>query len=789
MFKHSTHKALSNRHLCRLAALLLAVCLLPLLPMAAGANELERGNLFGSRLTDLQDGISSMAMVGDTLFIRTYQALYSFSPGDQKAVKRADMKQNGFGNYAALGEGDSQEPSPTVIFSNNDSLMGIDYNRQTVYTMTLEGDSLTYSNPIKLDLAEFMEGEPPFVFMMYHPSWVKAAGGRLFLSFRNYENKPVDLYSFDLETGERREHQVNHLQAAAIYKDGSFIAVQADPNNMYDEQTGRMRPPQLVVFDPAADSVKPLDATLDIVKDTGSFADLWYDQAADSLFTHTDTDVYRLDGNMKETTLIGYLPMLNNFWDSLPGSVQGLPGDRVAIGFFNNVFIRPRTEKGKEGITVLSMSGGMDDDGLVNRILMEMDDIVLRRVEGVEYSYVNADQLASMFLTGNVPVDIMTINAYGFDLDKLIQKGYLADLSGSPAIREHLSSMAPNLSRAFMEGEKIFALPGNIQVFPLSARIKAFSDLGLDYPTSITGLVELAEEWMGGLYKEHPEYNLFSSEPNIKKTLKNLVIDKYISGKLGAGEELAFDTPLFRGLMQRIDAIDWQGFDQDPDWENETSRNALEEFWQKTSLLETGMGYEPRYMGSFSRDPEHQTKPLVLPLEDGMEAYNEADFNLLVVLSSSKNQEAAQRFLEHFIQKLNQVEKAAVNLQATAAIPNPNYEKELKDIEKGIAQVEAQLKKAEGVEKSNLEEILKNSRSYYELRKETGRMLVTEEDMAEIHAVVSRLVIFTGKGNAQRQAFNDDYELREQYYKGVISLDQFIKQVDDKLRLVRMEYN
>ena len=785
---YKLRNTIKMKNLTRLLALVLAACLLPALPLAGHAEELQRGNLFGSSLTDLQDGISSMAQVGDTLYIRTYRALYNFGPGDQKAVKRADMETAGFGNFTSGEETDSKQPNVTVIFGHQGQLLGIDYAGQTVYVLQVTDNAVSYEEKVKLDLADFLEGEPPHVYMKHH-SWVKVSGDRLFIRFTNHDNNPVELYSFDLKTGERREHAAKHYQSAAAYKEGSLIAVKAELNNMYDDKENRMRPPQLVVFDPETDSETPLDAALNISFASGSFPDLWYDQESDSLYTHTDTDVYRLSGDMKEATLIGYLPMLNNFWNSLPGSVQGLPGDRLAIAFFNNVFIRPRTEIGKEGITVLSMSGGLDDDGLLNRILMEMDDIVLRRVEGVDYSYANAEQLASMFLTGNVPVDIMAINAYGFDLDKLIAKGYLADLSASQSIRDYVGAMAPNLSRAFMVEDRVYALPGNILLFPMAARIRAFEELGLDYPGSLTGLVELAERWMGGLAKEHPDYNLLSGNANLKKAIKSLVIEKYITNKLGAGEELVFDTPLFRDLMQRIDGIDWQGFDQDPDWDNEAARSALEEYWQKTSLLETHRGFEPRYIASFNRDPEHQTKPLLMPLEDGGTAHQDADFSLLVVMSTSKHQEAARRFLEHFVEKMNPVEKAAVNPHATAGIVNPDYEKELKDIEKGISQLEAQLKKAEGAEKSNLEEVLKNSRKYYELRKETGKMLVTEAEMAEIHAIVSRLVILSGLGNAQRQAFNDDYELREQYFNGVLTLDQFIKQVDDKLRLVRMEYN
>ncbi|NLX83437.1 MAG: extracellular solute-binding protein [Clostridiales bacterium] len=788
MMKSVKYSPIFLKNLRRLLTLMLVACLLPLLPLWAGAEVLERGNLFGSSLVDDEDGIASVALVGDTLYIRTYMALYTFGPEDQRAVKRAEFQAYGFGNYTdGADKQEDDEPAIAVILAHDNKLLGIDYVAQKLYTMTLTGDTITYSEPLALDLSDFMEGEPPFVYIN-SPAWIKVLGDRLYLRFQNYENKEVDLYSFDLKTGERKEHSAIHYQSAAAYKDGQLVALKADPNNMYDEQTGRMKDPVLVLYNPETDTETALDATLNTGTDSGTFPDIWYDEAQDSLYTFSETDVYRLSGDFKTKTLIGYLPMMGSFWGTLPGSLQGLPGDRLAIAFHNNVFIRPRTEKGKEGITVLTMSGGLDDDGLTSRILMEMDDITLRRVEGVEYSYVNAEQLASMFLTGSAPMDMMAINAYGFDLDKLIQKGYLADLSESPIIKEYLATMAPNLSKSFVKDGKIYCVPGNIMLFPMSAQVKAFEKVGLPIPASITDIVGLAERWMDGMFKEHTEYNLLTGDTNMKRGLKDLVIEKYISNKLGAGEELVFDTPLFRDLMTRIDQIDWQGFDQEQDWSNPAAQSDMMDFWQKTSLLGTNMGFEPRYMSSLNRNPNEQSQPLVLPLVEGQDAYQDADFGLLVVLSTSKNQEAARRFIEQFVIKQHPAEKAAINLKATGSIPNPNHEKELKQLETGLSQLKAQLKKATGAEKSNLEEMLKNTEEYYQLRKETGMYLMTEQEMAAVHAIIARLFIVDGFSNAQRQALYAAHELRDQYFEGAITLDQFIQQTDDKLRLVRMEY-
>lgn len=785
----SGNNCISTKTFTRLAALLLAFCLLPLLPFSAGAEEMQVGNLFGSQLMDSMAYVVTQAQAGDTLYILTNQGLYTFGPGDQKAVLRVQLADANFIHYQP---GDEQKPGykPSIgcLFSNGQTLMGIDYNASSVFTIHLEGEALRFDNFFKLDLEDFMDGEG-IHRSVRHPQWIKLIDGQLYLRFMNYEGKPVDLYSFDLKTGERREHPVPHLQIAASYKEGSLIAIQADPNNMYDEATQKMRSPELVVYQPADGSLTKLGAYApDFFTEQASYGDLWYDADQDALFLYTDTDVLRLEGDFKTTRTIGYLPMFGQFW-GVPGALQPLPGDRLAIAFGKNVFIRPRTEKGLEGVTVLTLSGSPESEDIIPRILMEMDNIALRRVDGLQYNYINAEQLATMFLTGNVPADIMTINAYGFDLDKLMQKGYLADLSGSQKIKNYLGLIAPNLSKSFQQDGKIYAVPGNIMLSPVCAYTKPFKDTGLDIPTSVSGIIDLTARWVDGLMQEHPDYILFSGGMNLKGTLQDLVISRYIADKLGAGEELVFDTPLFRGMMEKIEQIDFKGMDREPDWENEAARTEMEEYWNKKPLLENAMGFEPRYAGERHHSEESRFQPLILPMEDGGAAYNEADFTLLVVMSSSKNQEAATTFLEHFINKQHPVDKAALNLSDREPVENPLFDQELELAHSNYKLMQAQYEAAQGVDKSNLEDGLKYMDDYIKRLEENARFLATTEDLDMIHGIMSRLFVFSGLGNAQRQAINKNYELRRQYQEGAISLDQFIKQMDDKLRLVRMEYN
>jgi hypothetical protein len=767
--------------------LLLVLCLLPMVSLPALAESKTITNLFGGTLMDTYDSIFSAARAGDTLYFITQKALYSFGPGDQAAVKRADFSKRMW-NYGVEDPSVRREPQISILLSDGQTLYALDNEAQTLYIIEIQGEQVQFKNPLKLPMDEFVDGEPPYVYVE-SPEWARILDGRLYLKKQNYEDHPADLFSYDLTTGEKKEHQVNHLVAVDAYKDGKFIAAVYDINNSYDPETGTIRKPELAVFDPADDSLMALDAFLPIGGDfTDSVGSIYYDPAEDCLYTYTDTDLYRLEEGFKTKRLIGYLPMFGAYGNIKNGGLLPLPDGRLAVTFGVSAFIRERTERGLEGVTVLSFAGGMDNPEMLIRVLMDMDNVVLRRVEGLQYNYLSPEQLASMFLTKSFEVDILPINAYAFDLDKLIEKGYLADLSGSQLISNYVGRIQPNLSKAVLKDGKVYAVPVGLLVFPMSAYIKPFEELNLEMPATIKELLVLTRKWAEGFGEENPEYTLISNEYDIRKALTRLVMDSYINTAFGAGEDLVFDTPLFRELMGEIETIPYGDMSQEIDWNTPEGQAAGEEFFQKKGLIETGMGYEPCYSVGMNNSGEHQFKPLILPLDHGMSAFHQADLTMLSVLSNSKNQAAAIELIERYLSKLDLLDLAAMDTSVTEAIPNKDYEKILADLARQITHMEQIIDKAEGAAKSNLEENLKYSKEYYEQFKQTGQYLATAEDLVQMHEVVSKLYVMNGLMNAQRQALWSEPDLSEQYIDGAITLDQFIKQADDKLRLVRMEY-
>lgn len=767
-----------------LTSLMALFLFLSLLPWTTLAQEKEVTNLFGSELMDTQDSIRSAVVLKDRVYILTNFAFYTWQPGDERAKKHADLDPDRWSFRDMKTKPEEGVPIIDLLITDGERLLALDGGRQALFTLTLEGDDLVFSDPLKLDLEEFIVGDPPYQAFQ-QPEWMQVIGDKLYYKAFNYDGAETDLYTYDLKTGEKATKKTTKLAALSPYKEGQALTIQVDMSNRYDPQTGAPLPTLLQIYDLASDTLSPTEIALPT--DNSGNTRFYYDQGENALFTATDSDIYRIDVPSKEQKLIGYLPMFSNY--SSRGDFGQLSDGRLVIGFSQNIFLRESTEKGLLGYTVLRSAGYMFDNQITSRVLMEMDKVVLRRVEGLLHNNISEEELATMFLTRNVPVDLLTLSSSNFDIEKLIQKGYVADLSGSEKIQNYVKGMLPNLTNSFLKNGKTFALPVSLMAFPISAYTNPLQEVGIAMPATLQEYVDLAIRWVEGLGDEHPEYTFASDSSNLKRSLISQVIERYTANLLGSGQDLTFDTPVFREMIQKILATDFGDYGREINWESPEEIAMMESMWEKKALFESGMGYEPQYAIQNNRSKDgNRYKILITPHEEGQKGYLDASMSVMALMETSPNKEAAISFMEHYLSKMDELVLAAFDPAWTAEIPNPSYEKDLAVTEKSLNRLKEQMDKAQGAEKSNLEQSIKYMQEHFDSIKETGRLRASTEEIKEMHEIFSHFFLFSGLGNAQRRTYWREYELVDQMMNGVISLDQFIKQIDDKLRLVRMEY-
>lgn len=775
---------------------LLALLLLLLPSMPQSAAETVRGGLFGVRLLDQRvhpgqdrELIHATAVAGEVLFIRSSNALYSFAPGDEEAVWRAAMPYYDDPQLSLEGSRKDGDPFVTLILGDGEKLYGLDLEAQTCYRLSLEEAALRYEDAVKLDLSDLVPTEESDSHVS-QPLWALVHAGRLYLQMEQEDGAAADLISIDLSTGEKKLHQAAHLLCAAAYEGNRLIALRRDPGQLWDASSKPQAGVDIVAFNPEDDSVEKLGELLqgaehDLSRLRMSIA---YDAEGKSLYLYTDTDVYRCDAPFREARLIGRLPMPGITSPQVQGGLQLLSEGRLALAFPHNVLLRERTQRGLDGIVSLRLGSELElgSPERLMRILMQMDQAVLLRADQATTEG-GEEQLASRLLTGQLEADLMPLTVTGFDFDKLIEKGYLLDLAASPAIAAFAAGLPTSLREGFMRKGAVYAVPAKLSFHPAAASAQAFEETCLALPTSFDGLLSFVEAWRGGLSEKHPGYSLFRGERDEARALRMLFLNTYIDQRFGQGQELVLDTPEFRAVMQRIDALGAGDASEAPEG-NAASLLALAEGTEEKALFVLDLGYSAPQLCAINNAGDQRLLPLSLPLHEGDSYHSRANLVLLSALSTTRHAEAAIRFVELYLGSMEELDRQTLNLDFDQDVPNPDYQSALQGYLKELEDIQSWYDQAEGPQKRTLEASLAQARSRVEQGKERLRFLATRADLEMLHGLVRQLYLMNGLQRSQYRAFWSDTRPLVQYEQGRLSLDQFIKGMDDRLRLVRMEY-
>lgn len=180
--------------------------------------------------------------------------------------------------------------------------------------------------------------------------------------------------------------------------------------------------------------------------------------------------------------------------------------------------------------------------------------------------YYNTQQVLNGFLTGELPYDVFSMTSQSFDIRLLMEKRYLAPLTAQPGIREALEQMyAPILEQMTYNGE-IYGVPYGCSILYHAYSPEAWAEAGLteaDVPDSFAGLLDFLDAWILRMDEQPLDHisvcNAFDEEQYGAHSyilyLVQALVDNHIMQSSYAGEPLRFDTPQFRELLTRCQAI------------------------------------------------------------------------------------------------------------------------------------------------------------------------------------------------------------------------------------------
>jgi len=122
------------------------------------------------------------------------------------------------------------------------------------------------------------------------------------------------------------------------------------------------------------------------------------------------------------------------------------------------------------------------------------------------------ETLTQAMVSDTNPYDVLFLSLNYMPVDRLLQKGYCADLSGDEALMDVARSMYPQFGEILMKDGKLYGLPVDASASTYSVNMDAWEALGLtedDLPKTLLDLMEFTANWAFDYGDDYSEYFLF----------------------------------------------------------------------------------------------------------------------------------------------------------------------------------------------------------------------------------------------------------------------------------------
>ena len=712
---------------------------------------------------------------GDTLYVLVDGKVCTLKKGEEPKVLIDNVITNRT-YYEMTQEERAGQPVFSAVFAEDGKLTVLDgvVGAVTQVESIADGKAV-YGETVMLEMDARVEEEGMDTYLNFQFESSAISGNTLLVTGYDWESGTGDLqtFAFDVTTGEAKDVSIERVQQLCTYKDGKFLCVVAEHENMYDSETRSYRPWSLCVYDPVTDTSETIAQVSEVVY--YNVRGLAYNESTDTLYFGTTNKIYRMV-NLKNAELAAYHPA-TNLWAE--GKVLAAFGDQAAVFDEYGLYVRT-PDPAQLPKATLSVYGYYATSEHMQAIAA-LGDIPVFFNESTYYN--SAQELGQALSGGEDQLDILSVSMSWIDFTRLMEKGYCYDLSGSEEIASFLDELYPFLKDGVMYNGKIMALPYEMYGAQWVYNPEAFEELGLSVPTTYAELIDFINEWAKEENSENWEkYTVFSDEGSYKEQVFYSFFENYEQYMLSSDETLSLDNSTFREVMTKLGTLDAENVEVYVDWSlyGDEVPEEVEELWNKTGLMSSyysasiyGHGdYEPMQM-KISADSEY-----MMPMQ----------VSVLFVNPRSKNIDAAVQYLEELCKALrkNQEQMTFLSPLYNEPILNPYYEENLGYMQEALVRMEEELANADPIDKPMLQENLDTYRESVENYTVTGRYNVSAESIAAYrkemeHAVLSLPSVMN---NGDDDSF---FTLRQRYLDGQVTLEQFITEGSGKLRLMQLE--
>lgn len=732
----------------------------------------------GVTINNLSYG-SSAALVGGKMFILSDNMLLRLNRETETLECVAQYVQD----YRYYGQSDLEmldaqelervQKTPSMIFANGETLCGLSIATGTFGAIGADG---LIENAVALDWSQ--------MYTQYGIRDIQSAqviDGGLYAclaplySDMGYSSSDMRVTRFDLTTGEAKELALEGDYTFTAYKDGKLLAYSPYGEDVkgimeFDPVTGQLGAVVVPFAGYGAEEVEGIDY---------NGGGITYDAATDTLYFVQNSRIYAYaDGKRSE---VAFIPV---DYASNVKQAQVIDEQYFCTSWDGVYLYSLRAEDQPE--RELRISGGYMEDTI--RAYTEETGVPVL-FDNSWYS--GSEAVRNDMLSGSTDNDIYVVSVEA-GARSLIEKGYVQDISSSQALMDDVSRMYPAISDALMLDGKLYGYPQSMSVslWSVTPQMWELFDLG-DYPQTFAEYVELIDTWYTDYADDNTDYQIMSLYSG-KQELFLQALQHYIYQYERPDAPLSFNTSVFRETMQAIEALEIEEID----WEN-LSAEEEEEMWEQMSrptlfninayeTVENATTFYTMPDGSYEEAPLRLIAPPVF--EEGAQAVIPATLTLYIVNPESENIDLAIDFLEYWAENADASLRYEIHTDLSEPVRQQHYEESRKYYEEWIAESEALMAEAEESDKQSYQENIDWMRAELEELDATS-WRISPESVAHYRELAPSIVIPLDSlflsGESSGLAVLQDVFMR--YLGGQIDLDTFIREADQKIKMVYLE--
>lgn len=717
----------------------------------------------------------SMTVVDDTLYVLLETAgslrLAWWQEGMEEAEMAETVMENSRYLMADMEVTDENRYAASYLFTDGGRVMSLNPFTGLVFAMEVQEGEIVYTDVVTLkdtkQLYNVMDEEYSY---LRNVADVVAMDGTLYWLTRDWNDagkEEIILSAFDLTTGEGRTVPVEHVVGITPYKDGKLLAVIHDQEHAWDEKTGEIINPDLAVMDPADGKVE-----IKCKMPVSNADNIVYSDQLDAVLFFDNSRIMGVKG-FAEVKQYGYAAL--NYAEHVQ-----LLGDNIILSTFDGTVVRT-LKADYDTDQQLNMYNAWLDDG-IKLFAAKHPDVPVYFSN--EY-YDTTEKLNQAMLSGEDAMDLLQMDIAHSSFLTLKEKGYCADLSGDAELMAMAERLHPLFRDAVMQDGKLVAVPVSAYSFGWIYNPEVLEEMGLDesfIPTDFIGLCELVTEWNDGMMDDYPEYMLLESVTNTREWLFNRMMDSYMIWCTAQEGEITFDTPVFRQMMEALENVRCEEMDR------VYRQDEMSGDMYRMGLI--SWGYQ--LVGDFSWLMDgYNSWMKIIPMQMTPDTpfFTDVQVQVCFINPRTERMELAVELLKCRLAALDENVQHTFFVDETEPVENEYYQQAMDEYQTAIDMYETQLATADEAEKEFIQDTID---SYREMMKEqeTYRYTISPESMVRFREeVVPAMVLSvpTLYNSEQGGGESELIQLMNRYRDGQIKLDQFIREADQKLWMMRME--